>query len=553
MAIRLFCAAASVLLICSWLISNHYAPWAAFYNEFSIFLACIFLGGIVVLMCPVVNFGASAVVLLCCASIPLLQLAAGLIGFAGDALIVALYILAFSGVLVFGNNLAGTALRLQTCTLLAMLMVLGAVFSTYIALNQWLMLSGGMWVADLNPGGRPYANLAQPNNLATLLCLGLAGVLYLFETRRLGSWAGSALAFFLLFGVVLTQSRTPWVGAMCALFWWGWKCREVVLRLSLTSFVGWVALYALLVCSFFYLSDALYLSVDDLGSRAQAAHRWGLWQQLLQAVLQGPFWGYGWAQVSVAQVSVSLSSPLPLMTEHSHNILLDLLIWNGSFIGGLIILLLGVWLVRLGLRARTRESVFALLAVGFVLVHGMLEYPLEYAYFLLPVALLLGMVEGELRVRALFTLPRWVLVGGLLISLGAMVWIFKEYRIVEEDHRLMRFETARIGILKAEKPAPDVVLLTQLREFIRFARTEATPGMTDEQLDWMRKVAHRYPYPSSMLRYSMALGLNGQADLARQEFLRLRALHGEQHYQDARQIFLEMQKHYSVLALIYLP
>lgn len=309
-----------------------------------------------------------------------------------------------------------------------------------------------------------------------------------------------------------------------------------------------------MVLSFSYLSDALYLpAYDDLAARAQAIERWALWQQLWVAILQGPLWGYGWAQVGVAQVSVSLSHPLQLMTEHSHNFLLDLLIWNGPILGGLIVLFLCVWLIRLGLRARSRESVFALLAVGFVCVHGMLEYPLEYAFFLLPVGLLLGMVEGEQRLWGLLTLPRWILAGVLVVSVGVIVWLFEEYRIIEEDHRLMRFETARIGTLKAEQAAPDVVLLTNLREFIRFARIEATPGMTEEQVSWMRKVAHRYPYPPSLFRYALALGLNGQADLSTQEFLRLRALHGERHYQSARQAVLELQKHDPSLALIHLP
>lgn len=170
---------------------------------------------------------------------------------------------------MLGSNLSGTALRLQAYALLAMLMTVGAVVSVYIALNQWLKLPGSIWMADLSPGARPFANLAQPNNLATLLCLGLAGVIYMFETRRLGVWVSSGLAIFLFFGLALTQSRTPWVGAVCAIVWWAWKGREVVLRLALITVIGWLAVYALMVLSFSYLSDALYLpAYDDLAARS---------------------------------------------------------------------------------------------------------------------------------------------------------------------------------------------------------------------------------------------------------------------------------------------
>lgn len=533
-------------VVFSWLVPNHYAPWSTAYNDFSIFIACIFFGGYLFFRGVSVAVGASGVLFLLCALIPLFQFASGVIFFAGDALLAAFYLLAFSAVLVLGRGFSVSSLKPQAHSLLACCIIIAAVLSVWLALMQWLMLSGSIWVVDMKPGDRPFANLAQPNNLATLFCLGLASLIYLYESRRVGVWAGAALALFLLFAIALTQSRTPWVGAVGALLWWAWKGRELSLRLSLTAFVGWVVLYALLVLGLPYFAEALYLSPVLLAEHTLAAHRWELWQQLGLALVQGPLWGYGWNQVSVAQVAVALDFPLSLMTEHSHNIVLDLLLWNGPLLGALIIALLTVWLVRLGFRARSCESVFALLAVGFVLVHGLLEYPLEYAFFLLPVGFLLGMVEGEQQAGTLFTLPRWMFAGCLLGSLVVIVWVWREYRIVEEDYRLMRFETAQIGSLKSEHAAPDVVLLTQLREFIRFVRTEAAPDMTEEQLAWMGKVAHRYPYPPSMFRYALALGLNNQSALAEQELLRLRALHGEKHYQEARQAMLEVQSRYSV-------
>ena len=111
----------------------------------------------------------------------------------------------------------------------------------------------------------------------------------------------------------------------------------------------------------------------------------------------------------------------------------------------------------------------------------------------------------------------------------------------------MRFENAQIGDLKAMQEAPDVVLLTQLREFIRFARTPATINMSREQIEWMRKVSHRYPYVSSIFRYSLALALNGQADAAREQLRILRALHGEKYYAEARQSLWEMSARYPQL------
>src|SRR5690606_7638097 len=299
------------------------------------------------------------------------------------------------------------------------------------------------------------------------------------------------------------------------------------------------------------IGDWLLLPTTDVSERAQALHRWPLWVQLWTAVLDGPFWGYGWNQVSVAQHASSEVYPVQLMVEHSHNILLDLLIWNGPLLGGLIICAVAFWLAHLGWRSRSLESIFCLIVVGVVLVHGMLEFPLEYAFFLFPVGLLLGLANGEQRSRRELLVPHWVLMTVLITSAGTFAWVWHEYRVIEEDHRLMRFETARIGDSKAERAAPDVVLLTQLREFLRFARTPATEGMDDEQLEWMRKVAHRYPYPPSLFRYSLALALNGRAQQASDQLVVLRALHGNMHYQESVLALKNMQEQHPQLRSIF--
>ncbi|MNZ98869.1 hypothetical protein D3C78_1181740 [compost metagenome] len=162
----------------------------------------------------------------------------------------------------------------------------------------------------------------------------------------------------------------------------------------------------------------------------------------------------------------------------------------------------------------------------------MLEFPLDYAFFLFPVGLLLGMVEADQQVSALFSIPRWVQAGAVAVFVVGLGLVWREYRVVEEDYRLMRFESARIGSLKAEQKAPDVVLLTQLREFLRFARTEAREGMSPSELGWMGKVVHRYPYPPSLFRYALALGLNRQPMAAYKQMLILRSLHGDERYDE---------------------
>lgn len=541
----LFAFAAFLL---SWMLPNHNYPWSTAYQEFASFFACLLLLLVIVLTRPLrLPLALAGFFLL--PLIPLLQKYFGLIYFAGDAWVAAFYLCGFALMLVTGYNLALKSTSQQFITgLLANLFIVGAVLSLWIGLRQWLVVPASIWEVGMPFGARPSANFAQPNSLATLLCLGLAGVLFFYEKHKLGRLAAGLLAFFLLFGVALTQSRTPWVATIMVAIFWGWKARIYSLRLSLRALWCWIGVYVFCILALSQLAEWLLLyRVDPLG-RAQSLERWDLWVQFCHAIWHGPLWGYGWNQVSVAQVAVTLDYPVQIVTQHSHNVLLDLLLWNGPVLGGLIIVCVSLWLLRLSVRARTPESLFAILSAGFLLVHAMLEFPLEYAFFLLPLGLLLGVAEAGQRSVREFRIPRLLQGGIFLGACGFFILVWHEYRIIEEDHRLMRFEVARIGDISAEQLAPDVMLLTQLSEYIRFARSPASEGMNRVELEWMRQVAHRYPYPFSLFRYALALALNGQSSMAHEQLLILKGLYGGEYYSACLGELLSMQERYPQLA-----
>lgn len=547
---RVLLLGASALFLLAWLLPNHYRPWLAAYQDFASFLAGLLVLSALPWQSFVLRRDVALFFLL--PLLPPLQWAAGLIHFSGDALLAFLYLAGFAWMLLAGCNLArDVSGRRYLASLLAGLLVIGAVLSCWIAWRQWLLLSGSIWVADLALGARPYANLGQPNNLATLLCMGVCGVLYFYERQLLGRLSSGMIVAFLISGIALTQSRTPWVGAVLLLLFWAWKSSGYSMRLRLHAMSLWVGAYAACVLALPYLAELLLLSSSDPLERVRSMERLGLWAQFWQAVWQGPLWGYGWGQVGSAQVSVAVSHPFPIMTEHSHNILLDLLLWNGPVVGGAIVVGLIFWLGRLSWGGRTAEGLFALMASGALLLHGMLEYPLEYAFFLLPLGLLLGLVAAESE-TAEFRLPRWLPGAMLLPCLGLFAWLWHDYRIIEEDYRLMRFESRNIGTLKAEQAAPNVLLLNQLRELVRLERTEPRAGVGAEELQWMQEVAHRYPFRENLLRYVLALALNGQVDAACRQMLVLSALHGEAWYAAAVTVLQEMQSDHPQLKLLVL-
>ncbi|MDH4873309.1 Wzy polymerase domain-containing protein [Pseudomonas sp. BN515] len=520
-----------LLLMLSWLVPNHYFPWVAFYSDYMAFLSlfALFCAALYSGQFPVSWLSLTGLVVAC---IPLIQFLVGKIYFAGDALIAFAYIVALALAVLIGKGLSSYS-KEQVYLAITWTFLLGATISALMAVGQWLRVTETVWIMDLPIKGRPYANFAQPNNLATLLSLGLAALAYLYEFRKFTAISAAFVAVVLLFCMALTESRTPWMGVLVFVGWWGVKARGAEFQLKVFHVILLAAVYALFVLLLPEIAEILHLYALGVAKHAQALHRLDLWWQMILAVMQGGPWGYGWNQVSVAQIGVSLVYPVALVVEHSHNIVLDILIWNGPVIGVAIVAFFACWFSWLAIKAKSKESVFGVLAVGLILLHGMLELPLEYAYFLIPAGVLLGMLEADMGLPNAFALPRWL--GGLVLVFGvvSLGWVWQEYGIAEEDHRLMRFESSRIGNLRAEQAAPDIVLLTQLREFLRFARTEAAPGMDEGQLEQMRKIAHRYPYPPCLFRYALALALNNHPDQARIELMRLKSLHGEELYREA--------------------
>ncbi|MDA8482035.1 Wzy polymerase domain-containing protein [Pseudomonas resinovorans] len=536
-----------LVFVLSWLVPNHYYPWSSYYNDFVAFLALSAAG--VAGLPFVLRVGGATIFVVVLSFVPVIQYFFDVIFFWGDALIVACYLLAFGYSIALGRTLR-SGYGFQVFESVAWVFLVGSLMSAFIALFQLVGIGKSIWIVDLPPGGRPFANLAQPNNLATLISCGLVSLLYLVEKKRVLPVLATFFAVGLVVGLVLTQSRTPWVGAIILLVWWLLKCKQGDLKTRFgTLFIG-VFGYAVAVLSFPDIAQFFGWRAAALYERLESVERLEIWRQMAQAVITGPLWGYGWNQVGAAQLEATIGVPVAMQIEHSHNLVLDILIWNGPLLGSAILLIGMVWLGGLAKDARGTASVLGLLLVGIVLLHGMLEFPLEYAYFLLPVGLVLGMVEAERGDRDFLKLPR--LGGGVFIvaSLAFMAWIWQEYRVVESDHRLMRFENARIGEVRAEQSAPDVLLLTQLKEFLRFARTQATPDMDERKLEWMRNVAYRYPFPPCIFRYALALALNERAEQAREELLRLRLLHGEGAYQEARLSIDAMVEQYPQLAAI---
>jgi O-antigen ligase len=509
----------------AWLLPGHFHPYTSFQQDFLSIAAAVLLAlaAARVTSKEVPAHLPSAATFACAlALVPFAQWAVGLVPFLSDALLSAGYLVAFALAVVASSRLAGQRGFAHT---VYGLVALVALLSTALGLTQWLGLGPIAHVEPWTRGDRIVANLVQPNQLACLLALGAVATLWFFERRIVGAATISVALSSLALGLALTQSRAAWLmlGAVVGL--WLWRRRQLSLRTGaaglLLGLVCALAVFSALRAPLFNVWQVSEtVSIGQATMRAPENLRLVHWQTLWDALMQAPWAGYGWLQTAAAQQAAALNHAATYeLLSAAHNQYLDFLVWNGLPLGLAINLMIAWWFVDRVRRCQDVDAWAALAALGVFAAHSLVEFPLQYAYFLVPAGVLVGLVEARTpprsEGRAPLALPRAALLAASLFMSAALYLVWDEYLEVDEAVRQVRLKNeSRIVHKDLHPKAPDVRLLDAQREYVRFWTVEPAPGMPADQLDWMRMVAQRFGAPGALERYAVAAGLNGRPDEA---------------------------------------
>ena len=523
---------AMVSFALAWLIPNHYPPWMSFYNESAVVAALVVLFVLAHRLGRWPEVPLTSWILLAVATIPLLQWLLGPLYFASDALLSSAYVAGIAVSLFLGYAVGRSDHRQSLAGLLSAAALSAALISTAIAATQaFEFTSWGIWAEYATPDMRAGGNLAQPNNFATLLGLGALGALYFYERGKLPTSSAIAFVALLAFGGALTQSRVSLLfGVLVLAALHLFKRNGFELKARMKAVAGLTALHWMLMATMPLLLRSLFgASPESLADRGIETPRYQMWRMLIDAVNLAPWTGYGWLQVGAAELAVvDRYPPIKELWLQGHNVFIELLVWCGWPLGLVLGALLIYWFVSRLRHVQTLEAAAGMLVFSFVGLHSIVELPHHYAYFLLPVGLWAGIVESdEEAVR--FGSGRWMLIPAAA-ALALFIGIWTQYLEMEEDFRLVRFEGARIGDARPPQSSIYAPLMSSLTAFLRFARTKPVSGMSDAQLLAMKHVVERYPYAASIVRYASALALNGQVDLARDTFVKIRYVFGDKTY-----------------------
>lgn len=526
--LRLSLAALAAMACLPFLNPHHYNPIPSFYAEWwaaalGVAAATIFMRQPArsELRFPLIALAPFALILLFLA-----QLLAGKVYFVQQGLLFALYLLWASLMALLGRVLAREVGLERLAEALATGILAGGMVSLGIVALQFLGVQPGLEFMFPVIGQQVFGNLGQRNQFADYLWLGIISATYLHSRQRLGRGAFLATALPLAACAIFTASRSVYlyiasVGLITYAMSRGGKMPR-----PLWQGFGAVIGFCLLAELGKHLLGAADVAMPTAGDRlfneiGSLSIRLSLWQVAWKSFLAAPLLGVGIGQFSWQ--SFALAGQVPPGTlhgaaEHTHNLFLQLLAEFG--VGSALALLLVGIAAWLDIRRQTWSAAhwWGLAVLTVVGIHSQLEYPLWYAFFLGPVAIILGALAPRPLSVGLEKLGLWGL--GLIFALSTWVLgnLYRDYSLLEDTMNWR--DLATVG----QSPWPEIHRKLEMLygdslfpQYVELYYALAAPigrDNLDEKLQITAEVMRFSPVDRLVFKYPALLALAGRRNEA---------------------------------------
>ena len=357
-------------------------------------------------------------------------------------LMFALYLIWAILLAVLGRRLAQDIGLPRLADVMATAVLVGALLEALTGAVQLAGLARLPWVFP-HFGGGLRGNLAQTNNFADYLWLGVVSLVYLRSRNWLGNVSAAGALLIIAPLAVLSASRSVWFYGVAlpvlAILWAGRSALPggaALRRWSLLALAATLLFQGAFSSGLVPLPDSTVTAggrIADAGSYDPV--RFTLWRTAFLIFSDNPWLGAGFGQYTrhfLEHVLDLMPRRLPGLPENAHNMLLNLLAEMGIGAGLLLVVFAARWLLGVWRQPRTEAGWWVLAMVLVLAIHANLEYPLWYAFFLGPAALLAGAASP--RNRPLRLGPRAPLAIGAFLVLGslALVTLYQDYSLLED-------------------------------------------------------------------------------------------------------------------------
>lgn len=328
--------------------------------------------------------------------------------------------------------------------LLAAGMLSAAISMIQVFAPDW---PSGDLIARSGFSGRAVGNLRQPNHLASLLLWSTIAAVGLLELKRLSLWACILIGALLTFCVVLSGSRTGALGLLVLAVWGvcdgrlSMSTRRLLIAAPLLYALAWAGMWAWAHVGGHVFGAEGRMSLNSGGDISSS--RFAIWLNAWQIVLREPLLGVGFGEFNLAWTLTQLPDRPVAFFDHTHNLPLQFAVELGLPLASavLVLLLMALQAARrrswraVGDQGIAQRTAFML--VLMISLHSLLEYPLWYAYFLMPTAFAWGFALAltgaeQPAVTAVASQRRltWAMTAlGLTMTLGAAASVLDYYQV----------------------------------------------------------------------------------------------------------------------------
>lgn len=471
--------------------------WAPFYKEMLTGLSLLFIALHIFITHRKIKINHAIIFLFLVSIIPLIQFKFKLINFFSDAILPFLYI---SGLLIsflLGLNAGKRKINFYS-KWLAIIILLSSFIITSMVYHEWI-----------NGKIRPGSFFGQANHLSTFLYFGITAVFYFYEKNLANNKILFITFFILILGLAMASSRMALLACIVLAIYLIWKKNKLNLKISnkliiictLTNILCWFLL-PLLRKNFLLINQNTDL-MEGSSRLTESAEdiRFTLWEKVFNALIEQRFLtGFGWNQISHVQeyALIPLSNQV---VSSSHNLFLDLFLWNGVILGALISTSLILYTKKRMPSVNSKEEVFLILFIIPFFLHCLLEYPYSYSYFLLPIGFVFGLLEAKQNSRPTFNINKNLLFFYLLLLSIIFFQVIKDY---------INFKELSMPEKINRENFKEIQLLDELKNRNLFNDFIPQKNLSEKDLEIYRKAMLKYMDGKAVFLYAITLGLNNK-------------------------------------------
>lgn len=361
-------------------------------------------------------------------------------------------------------------------------LVSAAFFNSLISFLQFLNLTENLIFISEAKSKRYSGNLGQPNHMGTLVIIGICGTLFFYNKYKIKLIL--LLLPLLVVGGALSQSRTMYISLLIIfIFILYYTKKNIVEKVYSYLFFLVILLFSIVNYSLKFFTNN---KIDIVKRIHLDSSRFDLYKDFFSTVDKIGLIGNGFS--SLEKFIFFNGKYYNYYVGSFHNIFLDTFFYWGV-VGLLLLLYIMVCFFNFYIRLSKSSDVLLLLLIIPIFVHSFFEFPLNYAYFILPIVIIYNYFD-KYRI-SLFYISKYFF--GFIVVVFFI--IFLKYISVFNENRSL-YRTYIKGHCGNAKSKEQIIF----DRFEKIAIVNCSYNISLKNLELYVKVLSQNPNPRNMRR-----------------------------------------------------